>query len=486
MFWTDKNKKVTEITDLCNELCWKEDNEGHTMELSFKVSDTDERYIPHHSIEAGDKIQLIYIQMPENEKKAEYCFEVTEADREEPTRRVTAKDFCMFFEKNDITVQLTNTDVKNAVSQVVNKLGAEVYFDNVNMGASVNKVYIDNAESVLEDLLAIQENADGYKYWYEMNGSRLRVYRLGEETEYYRHKPAENVAEYDTTIEHSSVSYKHSIENMKNSVKAIVKSKIEGNMPALEVTVTDEDSVKRYGKFEMKKEIAADEAYEIEALAKSELKKVGSIKREIQCEMAGAINARINRVMHIKDEYTGIDALMRISQCTHTYKNGIYTMALGLMYLKEYVSENTQVSRVEREDIDVAGKSATFYDGENQDIRVQNIISIAEKYMGVPYVYGGSTPSGFDCSGFVCYVLREAGMPIARTSAQGLYDMTKRVKSPKAGDLIFWINTNPSSDNFITHVGICIGNGKNIQAGGSKVHVASNGGAYAYGRLSKE
>ncbi len=480
IYWTDKNNEKKDITKVCNNLKWKEDSDSHTMELTFNVPDTNERYIEHYKIEAGDRIQLLY------NKKVKYCFIVTTVDRQYPNRNITAKDFCFYIEKNDVVIQFSGISVKKACEKLCNQLGITI--DEIcEMPASVNEVYIDSAENILEALLEKQRLSNGNYYSYEMNGSKLRIYKLSNSAERYVYKPAINVAEIDVTEIHTKAEYKHSIEDMKNSVKAIVKSKTEGNMPAIEYTITDSDNVARYGKLQTKIEVNADEQLEIEVQAKNELNDKNKLKREISCEMLGAINARANRVMDFVDEYTGIDALMRITDVEHTYQGGIYKMNVSLKYLKDREATNLKTSKIQRETIDLNGKSATYYDSEDSSVNFNKLYSVAKKYIGVPYVWGGYSPKGFDCSGFVCYVLKESGVwNIGRTTAQGLYNATKRVKSPKPGDLVFWTGTNPSSKNFITHVGICIGNGKNIQAGGNKVHIASNGGAYAYGRFLKE
>lgn len=478
IYWTDKDNVKKDITRVVSELRWSESEGNHTMEISFNVPDTNERYVEHYLIEAGDKIQLVY------NGKTLYSFEVTEVEREFPRRNVTGKDFCFYIEKNEgIAIQFSGISCKKAVETLCAELGIAVG-EIAEMSAVINKVYIDGAENIIEDILEKQRLRDGCTYDYEMDNNRLRVYKLSNDAERYVYKPAVNVAEIDVTEEHSPVTYKHSIENMKNTVRAIIKSNTEGNMPAVEYTVSDSDSVKRYGKLSTKIEVGADEQQEIEELAKNELKDKNKIEREISCNMLGAINARRNRVMHITDEYTGIDALMRITDSEHTYENGIYKMNLSFKYIKEYEAVNIKESKIQRENVELNGKSVTYYDSENTSADFKKLLSVAKKYIGVPYVWGGYSPKGFDCSGFVCYVLKESGVwDIGRTTAQGLYNSTKRVKSPQAGDLVFWIKTNPNSSNLITHVGICIGNGKNIQASSSEgVSVQSNGGAYAYGR----
>jgi cell wall-associated NlpC family hydrolase len=87
----------------------------------------------------------------------------------------------------------------------------------------------------------------------------------------------------------------------------------------------------------------------------------------------------------------------------------------------------------------------------NGDIDNTPILRTAKQYLGVPYVWGGSTPKGFDCSGFVQYVLREHGYNIPRTSKQqSAYGQSVSLNKVKAGDLVFF----GDSKNNISHVGM--------------------------------
>jgi cell wall-associated NlpC family hydrolase len=90
------------------------------------------------------------------------------------------------------------------------------------------------------------------------------------------------------------------------------------------------------------------------------------------------------------------------------------------------------------------------------------IIVAAEKWLGVPYLYGGNTRKGIDCSGFVKNVYKEIGINLPRTSAQQ-FAFAIPVKNPQVGDLVFF-----KKGNRIDHVGIYIGNDKIIHASSSK------------------
>lgn len=107
------------------------------------------------------------------------------------------------------------------------------------------------------------------------------------------------------------------------------------------------------------------------------------------------------------------------------------------------------------------------------------ILADAQKYIGTPYVFGGASPSGFDCSGLVFYVLSQMGYSSYRTAADQ-YQMGTSVKKSdlRPGDLVFFSNTYTSG---ISHVGIYAGGGKFLHAPkeGSSVSYSSLSGYWA-------
>ncbi|EGO64775.1 C40 family peptidase [Acetonema longum] len=90
------------------------------------------------------------------------------------------------------------------------------------------------------------------------------------------------------------------------------------------------------------------------------------------------------------------------------------------------------------------------------------IVNTAQKYMGVPYVWGGSTPKGFDCSGFTQYVMKQHGITIPRTAAEQ-YNTGAKIKESnlQVGDLVFFTTYKPGA----SHVGFYLGNRKFVHAG---------------------
>ena len=115
------------------------------------------------------------------------------------------------------------------------------------------------------------------------------------------------------------------------------------------------------------------------------------------------------------------------------------------------------------------------------------ILEEAEKYLGFPYVWGGSSPStSFDCSGFVSYVYNQCGWDFGRLGAQGLYNISTPTNNPKPGDLVFFTGTYDTPG--VSHVGIYVGDGWMLDCG-DPIHYSNlntnywQSHFYAYGKL---
>ena len=134
----------------------------------------------------------------------------------------------------------------------------------------------------------------------------------------------------------------------------------------------------------------------------------------------------------------------------------------------------------------------TYYDIPPEALEDETfaaMIAEAEKYLGYPYVWGGSSPStSFDCSGFVSWVINHSGWNVGRLGAQGLYNICTPVSSSQAkpGDLIFFVGTYDTPG--VSHVGIYVGGGMMIHCGSPISYTSINTSYwqahyYSFGRL---
>ena len=136
------------------------------------------------------------------------------------------------------------------------------------------------------------------------------------------------------------------------------------------------------------------------------------------------------------------------------------------------------------EDYDIPGEALA-------DPEFAALIREAEKYLGFPYVWGGSSPAtSFDCSGFVCYVYTHSGVHnLPRTTAQGIYNQCAHIPKSEArpGDIIFFTGTY-NSPGPVSHVGIYVGENRMIHCGSPIQYARTDspywsGHYYAMGRL---
>lgn len=109
----------------------------------------------------------------------------------------------------------------------------------------------------------------------------------------------------------------------------------------------------------------------------------------------------------------------------------------------------------------LAGYGKTFINGN----KASAIIEVGKKYIGVPYVFGGTTPSGFDCSGFLQYVFAEIGYVIPRL-ADEQYELgySARVSELDVGDLVFFSTYTDG----VSHCGIYTGDRKFLHVSSSR------------------
>ena len=101
------------------------------------------------------------------------------------------------------------------------------------------------------------------------------------------------------------------------------------------------------------------------------------------------------------------------------------------------------------------------------------VVAIAQRYLGVPYVYGGASPSGFDCSGLTMYCYAQIGIGLSHGATDQQHASTPvPLSALQPGDLVFF-----GSASYSYHVGIYVG-------GGSMIHAPHTGAVVSYGSIS--
>lgn len=187
------------------------------------------------------------------------------------------------------------------------------------------------------------------------------------------------------------------------------------------------------------------------------------------------------RILTVKLENKSIGNLPELRSMNADEKNR-YDLLMTMKGNKEYLFEDIYSDYDNPDEYHVPGSALS-------DQQFARMIQVGELFLGRPYVWGGSSPStGFDCSGFVSYVLNHSGWHVGRRSAAGLRAMCTIVPESEAkpGDLIFFKGTYNTTG--ASHVGIYVGNGMMLHCGNPIQYTSVEtrywkNHFYGYGRL---
>lgn len=120
-----------------------------------------------------------------------------------------------------------------------------------------------------------------------------------------------------------------------------------------------------------------------------------------------------------------------------------------------------------------SNQSSSNHNAAQTSLNVNKLVSDAQSLIGTPYVWGGTTTSGFDCGGFIWYLLNKQ-TSVGRTSTAGYWSSMKSVSSPSKGDFVFFTTYQAGP----SHMGVYIGNNKFIHAGSDGVTTSDLNNSY--------
>lgn len=447
LYKQDGNK--LDITKLITSLTWSGDYKSCSRKLEFAtISNDTDKNIPKVDIPLSSLVVLL-----EDNKE---LFRGFIFDRELTSSgtsiNYTAYDYAERLNKIKVSYNIKDL----TPTQIANKFLDDYKLSKGNIVTStvkVKKIFIGvSAYEMIMTTYTEQSKKDNKKYMIRSVGDKFEVIEKGNITLTIGFEEGKNII---------SSNFKESIENMVNKVLIVDDS---GNKKS---EVTDDNLLKIHGLFQevYKKEDGKDSTIEAKAMLQGVDK---------TCSLSGFGDSTCVTGMgvQVKDSYTGLVGLFYIDTDTHTWDSrGNHTVDLDLNFIN--IMNEVSVGEDEQNENSSSSNSSISSEGGNSDL-----VSIAKKYLGIPYVWGGSSPKGFDCSGFTQYCYKQIGINIPRTSSeQSKSGQSVSRNNLHPGDLVFF-STNGTGK--VSHVGMYIGDGNMIHAPkpGDKVKIASINSSY--------
>ncbi|WP_044896269.1 LysM peptidoglycan-binding domain-containing protein [Bacillus alveayuensis] len=216
-------------------------------------------------------------------------------------------------------------------------------------------------------------------------------------------------------------------------------------------------------------QLESDVIYPGQILKISKIENQSTEKNSTPSDRSKASNSQQTSTYTVK---TG-DSLWKIANAyntTVTQLKALNQLSSDVIYPGQILKVSGQASKASTQPTQTTANqsNSTVING-----KVLVMIQEAKKLIGTPYKWGGNTPAGFDCSGFIYYVMNKV-TSISRLSTAGYWEMMKTVNDPAVGDFVFFETYKPGP----SHLGIYLGNGAFIHAGSGGVTISDLSSSY--------
>lgn len=231
-------------------------------------------------------------------------------------RRVTAMDYGFYLNNNEVVIQFKNVSAEQAIQKLLEKFGITPVFLSP-LPQKISKIYKgETVGGVIKDVLQICISITGIRYYFEMRDTQL-VFGAIQDNVYA--KPI------DIIINPSS---KQSIGNLRNKITVA-----NDDSETLEVYTTIEDaaSIQKYGMLQDVETIKAEDKAKAMKIAQEALKRLNKVQIDGSFEtLATDLELRANKVIQLKEQYTGLVGTYFVKSCTHTLKklDGLHSVRL--------------------------------------------------------------------------------------------------------------------------------------------------------------
>lgn len=316
------NNIQTEITPLIGDITWKDSIDNLGIQLDFNMANSDTNNIPKNILDIGHMIVLL------GEKGNNEIFRgfiITENRQGRSAIVYNCFDYGFYLNKSKEVYQFRKIRSDVAIKKICSDF--EIPIGNIiSIPTIITKIYNDKPLSdIIRDILDIAAKSTGIKYRMEFRQGKLYIQKYNDIVLKATFNLVGTIQDITDFI--SNPTRSRSIEEMKNSIKIYTGDE---NKVKVVATAKNEALIKQYGLLQEVQSIDEKDIAKAKNIANNLLKDLAKINEDNSIELPGNDEVRAGRILEINETLTGMKGKYLISDCTHTIKNGIHKMQLGL------------------------------------------------------------------------------------------------------------------------------------------------------------
>lgn len=308
-----------DISNQSGNLSWTYQAQTLGVNLTFDYAN-----VTDYEIKPGSIVSL----KDDDDQKIIFVGIVVDRTRKGQVYNLSVYDFAFYLNKSETTIQFNKTNATTAVNRLLKKVGVEVG-TIPQMSTLITKIYVDSKISeILNEIIDQVFLETGIKYFFEMNGSKLDIKRVGEEIFEGSFKLAGNLAPIKLEdVIGKDFTITDSISELKNSI--IVLSS-ESDFVRIHEKVKDQASINQYGLLQDVISIDAKDEAKARNIANQALKEFNRVASLINLPVLGHKGLKQYRTLKINDSDMGLVGDYLILSAAHTYTGGVYKVSLSV------------------------------------------------------------------------------------------------------------------------------------------------------------
>lgn len=314
--------KQTNITSLVGDISWKDNIDTLGIELDFNIANSDTGTIPKNTLDLGHMIVLLG---EKGNNEIFRGFTITENKQGRSAIGYTCFDYGFYLNKSKEVYQFKKIRADTAIKKICSDFKIPIG-SIISIPTIITKIYNDKELSeIIRDMLAIATKSTGVKYRMEFRQGKFYIQKYSD----IIIKATFNLGgtTQDITDFISNPTRNRSIEEMRNSIKIYTGDEKKVKIVA---TAKNDTLIKRYGLLQEIQSVDDKGIAKAKNIANNLLKDLAKITEDNSIELPGNDYVRSGRILEINEILTGMKGYYLIKDCTHTIKNGIHTMQIGL------------------------------------------------------------------------------------------------------------------------------------------------------------